>query len=188
MYLRQPGFTYSACRLFTLKKEKLQTFKETGDSWYIYQNQLESLFLTWHGVFGDFKDLPRKTVSEKVLCEKAFSIQNMMDCFASLVYKFFGKKSSGANTSGGAVTYARSETITMQDKSAIDCEIMQNQHPLDLAHVVKVSDCVQQLQQKLHKPWLLYQKNLFIDKLDDIVNKYNNIYHRKIKIQVYILL
>ena len=32
MYLRQPGFTYSACRLFTLKKEKLQTFKETGDS------------------------------------------------------------------------------------------------------------------------------------------------------------
>ena len=75
-----------------------------------------------------------------------------MDCFASLVYKFFGKKSFGANTSGGAVTYAGSETITMLDKSAVDSEIMQNQHPSDLAHVVKVSDCVQQLQQKLHKP------------------------------------
>ena len=188
MYLRQPWFSYSACGLFTKKKEKLQTFKETGDSWYIYQNQLESLLSTWHGVFRDFKDLPRKTVSEKVLWEKAFNIQNMMDCFASLVYKFFGKTSSGANTSSDAVTYARSETITMQGKSAIESEIIQNQHPSDLAHVVKVSDCVQQLQQELHKPWLLYQKKLFIDKLDDIVNKYNNKYHRKIKIQVHILL
>ena len=31
MYLKQPGFTYSACGPFTKNKEKIQKFKETGD-------------------------------------------------------------------------------------------------------------------------------------------------------------
>ena len=31
MHLRQTGFTYSACRLFTKNKERTQKFKETGD-------------------------------------------------------------------------------------------------------------------------------------------------------------
>ena len=47
MHLRQPnaldksGFTYIACGLFTKKKEGIQKFKETGDSRYIYQNELD---------------------------------------------------------------------------------------------------------------------------------------------------
>ena len=48
MHLRQPGFTYSACGPFTKKKkkkerkkERMQKFKDTGDSRYIYQNQLD---------------------------------------------------------------------------------------------------------------------------------------------------
>ena len=36
MHLKQPGFTYSACEPFTKNKEKIQKFKETGNSWYIY--------------------------------------------------------------------------------------------------------------------------------------------------------
>ena len=40
MHLRQPGFTYSAYRPFTKNKERIQKFKETGDSRYIYQNEL----------------------------------------------------------------------------------------------------------------------------------------------------
>ena len=36
MYLRQPGFTYSACGPFTKNKERIQKFKETGDPRYIY--------------------------------------------------------------------------------------------------------------------------------------------------------
>ena len=36
LHLRQPGFTYSACGPFTRNKERIQTFKETGDSLYIY--------------------------------------------------------------------------------------------------------------------------------------------------------
>ena len=40
MDLRQPGFTYSVCGPFTKNKEWIQKFKETGDSRYIYQNDL----------------------------------------------------------------------------------------------------------------------------------------------------
>ena len=39
--LRQPGFTYSACRPFTKNKERIKKFKETRDSRYIYQNELD---------------------------------------------------------------------------------------------------------------------------------------------------
>ena len=41
VYLRQPGFTYRACELFTKNKERIQIFKEAGDSRYIYQNELD---------------------------------------------------------------------------------------------------------------------------------------------------
>ena len=40
MYLKQPGFTYSACGPFTKNKEIIQKFKETGDTSYIYKNEL----------------------------------------------------------------------------------------------------------------------------------------------------
>ena len=32
MHLRQPGFTYSTSGPFTKNKERIQKFKETGDS------------------------------------------------------------------------------------------------------------------------------------------------------------
>ena len=41
MHLRQSGFTYSACGAFTINKERIKSFKETGDSIYIDQNELQ---------------------------------------------------------------------------------------------------------------------------------------------------
>ena len=41
VHLKQPGFTYNACGLFIKNKERIQKFKETGDSPYIYQNELD---------------------------------------------------------------------------------------------------------------------------------------------------
>ena len=35
MHLKQPGFTHSACEPFTKTKERIQKFKETGDTNYI---------------------------------------------------------------------------------------------------------------------------------------------------------
>ena len=41
MHLKEPGFTYSACGPFTKNKERIQKFKETGDTKYIYRNKLD---------------------------------------------------------------------------------------------------------------------------------------------------
>ena len=41
MHLKQPGFTYSACGAFTNNKERIQNFNETGDTKYIYRNELD---------------------------------------------------------------------------------------------------------------------------------------------------
>ena len=41
MHLKQPRFTYSTCGSFTKNKERIQKFKETGDSRYIYKNELD---------------------------------------------------------------------------------------------------------------------------------------------------
>ena len=39
MHLRQPGFTYSAFRPFIKNKQRIQKFKDTGDSVYIYHSE-----------------------------------------------------------------------------------------------------------------------------------------------------
>ena len=41
MHLKQLGFTYSACGSFTRNKERIQKFKGTGDTSYIYKNVLD---------------------------------------------------------------------------------------------------------------------------------------------------
>ena len=41
MNLKQPGFTYSAFGPFTKNKKRVQKFKETGDTNYIYKNELD---------------------------------------------------------------------------------------------------------------------------------------------------
>ena len=52
--------------------------------------------------YGDFKDLKRRTFSDKVLRDKAFNIaknpkyDGYQRGLASVVYKFFDKKSTGS--------------------------------------------------------------------------------------------
>ena len=45
--------------------------------------------------YADFKDLPRGTASEKILCDKALNVAKNDGCqagLASMVYKCFDKK------------------------------------------------------------------------------------------------
>ena len=65
---------YSACLPFTKNKERIQKFKETGNSRYIYQNKLDKACLQHDMAYEDFKDLPRRTASDKVLHGKVFNI------------------------------------------------------------------------------------------------------------------
>ena len=74
MPLRQPGFTYRACGPFTKSRERIQKFKVTGYSRYIYQNELDKTCFHHDMVYGDFKELTRGTASEKKLRDRAFNI------------------------------------------------------------------------------------------------------------------
>ena len=98
MHLRQPEFTYSCCGPFPKNKERINKFKETGDSRYIYQNELDKTCFQHHMACEDFKYLNRRTATDKVLCDKTFDIAKNLKydrCqrgLASMVYKFFDKK------------------------------------------------------------------------------------------------
>ena len=100
--LGKPELTYIACRPFTKNKQKkrIRKFKETGDTKYIYRNELDKACFQHDITYGDFKDLARRTASDKVLRDKAFNIakNSKYDGYqrglASMVYKFFDKKSA----------------------------------------------------------------------------------------------
>ena len=99
MHLRQPRFTYSACGRFTKNKQRIQKFIQTGDTNFIYKNELDKACFEHDMVYGKYKDLKRRTQSDKVLKDKAFAIANNQKYdryqrgFISMVYKFFDKKS-----------------------------------------------------------------------------------------------
>ena len=67
MHLRQPRFIYSACRSFTKNKERIQKFKETGDTNYIYKNELDKACFQHDMVYGEIKDSAKRTASDKIL-------------------------------------------------------------------------------------------------------------------------
>ena len=82
IHLKQPGFTYSACGPFTKNKERIQKFKETGDTKYIYRNELDKACFQHDMAYGDFKDLAKRKASDKILRDKAFNSakpQTVMD-------------------------------------------------------------------------------------------------------------
>ena len=67
MHLKQPGFTDSACGPFTKNKEQIQKFKETGDTSYIYKNELDKGCFQHDMAYGVFKGLKRRAASDKIL-------------------------------------------------------------------------------------------------------------------------
>ena len=74
IHLKQPWFTYGVSGPFTNIKERIQKFKEIGDSRFIYQNELDKLCFPYDMVKGDFKNVTRKTVSDNILRDKPCNI------------------------------------------------------------------------------------------------------------------
>ena len=99
MHLKQPQFTYNACGPFTKNKERIQKFKETGDSRYIYRNELDKACFQHDMAYRVFKDLAKRIAADKVLRDKAFNIakdpkyDGYQRGLTFLVHKFFDKKS-----------------------------------------------------------------------------------------------
>ena len=102
MHLRQPLFVYSACRPFTRHKKRITKFKQTGDTRYIYRNELDKACFQHDSAYADHKTLINRTKSDKVLRDKAYDIASNPEYdgyqrgLASMVFKFFDKKSMGS--------------------------------------------------------------------------------------------
>ena len=102
MHLRQPQFTYSACGPFTKHKQRIQKFKETGDTNFIYKNELDKACFAHDAAYSDSKDVIKRTVADKILKNKAFDIakdpkyDGYQRGLVSMVYKCFDKKSKGS--------------------------------------------------------------------------------------------
>ena len=102
MHLKQPGLTYSACVPFTKNKERIEKFMQTGNKDFIYKNDLDKACFKHDMAYSKLKDLVRRTESVKVVRDKAFEIaknpkyDGYQRGLASVVYKFFDKKSSGS--------------------------------------------------------------------------------------------
>ena len=67
MYLKQPGFTYSA-----RNKEKIEKFMQTVNTDFIYRNELDKACFQNDMAYGKSKDLTKRTQSDKVLIDKRF--------------------------------------------------------------------------------------------------------------------
>ena len=83
-------------------KERIKKFKQTGDTRYIYRNELDKACFQHDSAYADHKDLINRTEVDKVLRGKGYDIASNPEYdgyqrgLASMVYKFFDKKSMGS--------------------------------------------------------------------------------------------
>ena len=102
MHLRQPQFTYSACGPFTKHKERIKKFNQTGDTRYLYRNDLDKACFQHDSAYADNKDLINRTRADKVLRDKAYDIASNPEYdgyqrgLVSMMYKIFDKKTMGS--------------------------------------------------------------------------------------------
>ena len=119
IHLRQPQFVYSACGPFTRHRERIKKFKQTGDTRYIYRNDLDEACFQHDSAYADHKDLINRAKADKVLKDKAYEIASNPEYdgyqrgLASMVYKFFDKKSTG---SGTAKSTAEPSSLILADE------------------------------------------------------------------------
>ena len=76
---------------------------QTGNTGFIYKNELDKACFQHDDAYSDSKDLVKRTQSDKILKDRAFKIANnpkydgYQRGLASMVYKFFDKKSKGSD-------------------------------------------------------------------------------------------
>ena len=115
IHLKQPSFTYSACGPFTKNKERIEKFLQTGNTDIIYKNKLDKACFQHDMAYGNSKDLVKRTQSDKVLKDEAFKIASNPNSdgyqrgLASMVSKFFDKRSKGSGISASLASKSAKE-------------------------------------------------------------------------------
>ena len=124
MHLRQPRFVYSACGPFTRHKERIKKFKQTGDTRYIYRNEIDKACFQHDSAYADHDDLINRSKSDKVLSDKAYNIASNREsdgyqrALASMVYKFFDSKvaSPDKKSEGSGINKEKSRPLILADE------------------------------------------------------------------------
>ena len=191
MNLKQPGFTYSACGPFTKNEERIEKFMQTGNTDFIYRNELDKACFQHDMAYGKSKDLAKRTQSDKVLRDKAFKIASdpkydgYQRGLASMVYKFFDKKSSGSGIANEPNYQLANELhkpiIKKIKKRTVYSSFRGNIWGVDLADMQSLSKYNQEIKcllcailkrtgDKLYVKWKGYDRsfNSWIDKKDFI--------------------
>ena len=125
MHLKQPQFVYSACEPFTRHKERIKKIKQTGDTRYIYRNELDKACFQHDSVYADHKDLINRTEADKVLRDKAYDIASNPEYdgyqrrFASMVYKFFDKKATAEPSAKHVIGSGTTKSSSLERNSLI---------------------------------------------------------------------
>ena len=61
MHLEHPGFIYSACGPFTKNKKWIEKSMQTGNTDFIYKNELDKACFQYDMAYGKSKDLAKRT-------------------------------------------------------------------------------------------------------------------------------
>ena len=187
MHLRQPQFVYSACGPFTRHKERIKEFKRTGDTRYIYRNELDRACFQHDSAYADHKDLINRTEADKVLRDKAYDIAKNPEYdgyqrgLASMVYKFFDKTSTGSGIANSSilVNELHKPVIKKIDKRKVYSQFKDNIWGVDLADMQSLSRKNKGIKYRLCAIDL-YSKYAFVIPLKDkkgisIVNAFDKI-------------
>ena len=81
--------------MLKLTKKRKKKHNKTGDTHYIYRNELDKACFQHDSAYADHKDLINRTKSDKVLRDNP-EYDGYQRGLASMVYKFFDKKSTGS--------------------------------------------------------------------------------------------
>ena len=65
IHLKQPGFIYSACGLFTKSKERIEKIIQTGNTDFIYKNELDRDCFQHDMAYGKSKDLAKRNQTKR---------------------------------------------------------------------------------------------------------------------------
>ena len=187
MHLRQSRFVYSACGPFTRHKERIKEFKHTGDARYIYRNELDKACFQHDSAYAYHKNLINRTEADKVLRDKAYDIASnpkydgYQRGLASMVYKFFDKKSTGSGFKSCSILADElyKPIINKFNKRKVYSQFKQNIWGADLADMQSLSRKSKGIKYLLCAIDL-YSKYTFVIPLKDkkgisIVNAFNKI-------------
>ena len=133
----------------------------------IYQNELDKACFQHETAYKDFKDLPWKTASDKILRDKAFNIvknpkyDGYQRALAWMVCKFFDKKTSGKDVKYENIPEQQlaeelhKPIIRKFEKRKVNSSFIDNIWSADLADMQLISKCNKGIR------FLLYVINIY---------------------------